>query len=53
MANESNNKDVANSLSKYSDFANKGINASLDTANQINKWYQNEHLRSYPHLYKK
>ena len=42
MANESNNKDVANSLSKYSDFANKGINAGLDTANQINKWYQNE-----------
>lgn len=42
MANESNNKDVANSLSKYSEFANKGINAGLDTANQINKWYQNE-----------
>lgn len=42
MANENNNKDVANSLSRYSDFANKGINAGLDTANQINKWYQNE-----------
>lgn len=42
MANENNNNDVANSLSRYSDFANKGINAGLDTANQINKWYQNE-----------
>lgn len=38
MANE-NNKDVANALSEYSNAINKGTNAVLDSANQINKWY--------------
>ena len=38
MANE-NGKDVANSLSSYSNALNKGTNAVLDSANQINKWY--------------
>ena len=43
MANESNtNKDVANSLSKYTDAAHKGTNVALDTASEINKWYANE-----------
>lgn len=41
MAKENNNlnKDTANSLSKYSDYANKGTNLVLDSANSINKWY--------------
>ncbi len=41
MSNENNNvnKDVANSLSKYSDYSHKGTNAILDTANSINNWY--------------
>ena len=41
MSNENNNinKDVANSLSKYSDYGHKGTNAILDTANSINNWY--------------
>ena len=38
MANE-NGKDIANSLSSYSNALNKGTNAVLDSANQINKWY--------------
>ena len=38
MANE-NGKDVANSLSSYSNALNKGTNTVLDSANQINKWY--------------
>lgn len=38
MANE-NGKDVANSLSNYSNTLNKGTNLALDSANQINKWY--------------
>lgn len=38
MVNE-NGKDVANSLSSYSNALNKGTNAVLDSANQINKWY--------------
>ena len=38
MANE-NGKDVANSLSSYSNVLNKGTNVVLDSANQINKWY--------------
>ena len=38
MAND-NSKDVANSLSGYSNTINKGTNAILDSANQINKWY--------------
>lgn len=44
MANENNNsnKDIANSLSKYSDYANKGTNLVLDSANAINKWYSEQ-----------
>ena len=44
MPNENNNsnKDVANSLSKYNDIANKGTNAILDSANQINNWYADQ-----------
>lgn len=44
MANENNgvNKDVSSSLNNYTDYAHKGTNAALDTANQINKWYANE-----------
>ena len=38
MANETG-KDVANSLSGYSNTINKGTNLVLDSANQINKWY--------------
>lgn len=38
MVNE-NGKDVQNSLSSYSNAINKGTNAVLDSANQINKWY--------------
>lgn len=38
MASE-NGKDVANSLSGYSNTINKGTNLVLDSANQINKWY--------------
>lgn len=41
MANE-NNKDIANSLSGYSNTINKGTNALLDSANQINKWYSEQ-----------
>ena len=41
MKNE-NNKDIANSLSGYSNTINKGTNALLDGANQINKWYEKE-----------
>lgn len=33
------NKDTANSLSKYSDYINKGTNLVLDGTNTINKWY--------------
>lgn len=41
MTNENNNvnRDTANSLSKYSDYGNKGTNLVLDSANAINKWY--------------
>lgn len=44
MASENNNsnKDIANSLSKYSDYANKGTNLALDSANAINKWYSEQ-----------
>lgn len=38
MAND-NNKDVANSLNKYTDYAHKGTNLVLDSADSINKWY--------------
>lgn len=45
-----NNKDVANSLSKYTDYAHKGTNLLLDNAENINKWYEqklNEIIESY------
>lgn len=38
MAGE-NNKDIANSFNKYTDYAHKGTNVVLDSANNINKWY--------------
>ena len=38
MAND-NSKDVANSLNKYTDYAHKGTNLMLDSAENINKWY--------------
>lgn len=41
MASE-NGKDVANSLSGYSNTINKGTNLVLDSANQINKWYEEQ-----------
>jgi len=42
MSNENNNKDVANSLSSVSDYATKGTNLILDTANQLNNWYDEQ-----------
>lgn len=44
MSNENNNgnKDISNTLSKYSDLGNKGTNIILDSANQINQWYANQ-----------
>lgn len=39
-----NNKDIANSLNKYTEFTNKGTNFVLDGADNINKWYA-EHLK--------
>lgn len=44
MSNENNNgnKDISNSLSKYSDLGNKGTNIILDSANQINQWYADQ-----------
>lgn len=41
MASE-NGKDVANSLSGYSNTINKETNLVLDSANQINKWYEEQ-----------
>ena len=38
MAND-NSKDIANSLNKYTDYAHKGTNLVLDSAENINKWY--------------
>lgn len=38
MAND-NRKDIANSLNKYTDYAHKGTNLVLDSADNINKWY--------------
>ena len=38
MAND-NNKDIASSLNKYTDYANRGTNIVLDSAENINKWY--------------
>lgn len=44
MSNENNNgnKDISNTLSKYSDLGNKGTNIILDSANQINQWYADQ-----------
>lgn len=44
MSKENNNvnKDVANSLSEYSDITNKSINVGLNTFNEINKWYEQQ-----------
>lgn len=39
MSNENNNKDIANSLNKYTDYTHKGKNIILDGADSINKWY--------------
>lgn len=39
MANE-NKKDIANSLNKYTEYAHKGTNLLLDSADNINKWYE-------------
>lgn len=40
--NSNMNKETANSLSKYNDLTNKGTNLILDSANQINKWYEEQ-----------
>ena len=40
--NNNVNKETANSLSKYSDYTRKGTNIILDSANQINKWYEEQ-----------
>ena len=40
--NDNVNKDVANSLSEYSDIANKSINVGLNTVNEINRWYEQQ-----------
>jgi cell wall-associated NlpC family hydrolase len=37
-----NSKDIANSLNKYTDYAHKGTNLLLDSAENINKWYQEQ-----------
>ena len=43
MSDKNNvNKEVANSLSKYVEYGNKGSNAILDGVNQINKWYEEQ-----------
>jgi len=34
-----NNKDIANTLNKYTDYAHKGTNFVLDSADSLNKWY--------------
>ena len=34
-----NNKDMANTLDKYIDYAHKGTNFVLDGVDSINKWY--------------
>ena len=41
MAND-NNKDIANSLSKLIDYSHKGTDLLLDSAENINKWYEKE-----------
>jgi len=41
MAND-NRKDIANSLNKYTDYAQKGTNLVLDSADNINKWYEKQ-----------
>lgn len=41
MAND-NNKDIANSLNKLTDYSHKGTDLLLDSAENINKWYEKE-----------
>lgn len=41
MAND-NNKDIANSLSKLTEYSHKGTDLLLDSAENINKWYEKE-----------
>lgn len=40
MSKVNNNKDIANSLNKYVDSGNKGVNLGLDMATQLNKLYE-------------
>ena len=37
-----NNKDIANSLNKLTEYSNKGTNLLLDSAENINKWYEKQ-----------
>ena len=37
-----NNKDIANSLNKLTDYSHKGTNLLLDSAENINKWYEEQ-----------
>ena len=37
-----NNKDVANTLNKYTSIANKSVNIGLDGIDDVNKWYENK-----------
>lgn len=41
MGND-NGKDIANSLNKYTDYAHKGTNLLLDSAENFNKWYEEQ-----------
>lgn len=40
--NNENNKDISNSLNKYTDYAHKGTNLVLDSVENINKWYEKQ-----------
>lgn len=40
--NNENNKDIANSLTEYSNTINKTTNVTLDSIDQINKWYEEQ-----------
>ena len=37
-----NNKDIANSLNKLTEYSHKGTNLLLDSAENINKWYEEQ-----------
>ena len=41
-SNNENNKDIANSLTEYSNTINKTTNVTLDSIDQINKWYEEQ-----------